>query len=49
MGHVAGSGGREVFTNFWWVNLRERDHIEDTGVEGIKIQSWIFRKLDVET
>jgi hypothetical protein len=46
-GHVAGSRGREVFTDFWWVNLRKRYNMDDTGVEGMKIRSWIFRKLDV--
>jgi len=33
----AGGGGRgraEVYTRFWWGNLRERDHLEDLGVEG---------------
>jgi len=28
-------GGRiEVYTKFWWGNLRERDHFEDPGVYG---------------
>jgi hypothetical protein len=27
-------GGRgEVYTGFWWGNLRERDHLEDPGVD----------------
>jgi len=28
-------GGRqEVYTGFWWESLRERDHLEDPGVDG---------------
>jgi hypothetical protein len=23
----------EVHTGFWWLNLRERDHLEDLGVD----------------
>jgi len=36
----------EVHTGFWWENLRERDHLEDTGVGGRIILRWIFRKWD---
>jgi len=34
-GHVArmGGGKGEVHTVFSWGNLRERDHLEDTGVD----------------
>jgi len=47
VGHVASVGGRgEMYTGFWWGNLRERDHLEDPGVDGTKI-SWIFRMWDV--
>jgi hypothetical protein len=31
---------------FWWGNLRERDHMEDPGVDGRIILRWIFRKWD---
>jgi hypothetical protein len=31
-GHVALWG--EVYTEFWWGNLRETDHLEDPGVDG---------------
>jgi hypothetical protein len=32
-------GRGQVYTRFWWGNLRERDHLEDLGVDGR-----IFRK-----
>jgi len=31
----------------WWGNLRERDHLEDTDVDGRIILRGIFRKWDV--
>ena len=37
-----------MFTVFWWGNLRERGHLEDTGVDDRIILRWIFRKWDVE-
>jgi hypothetical protein len=33
---------REVYAGSWWGNLRERDHLEDTGVDGRIILRWIF-------
>jgi hypothetical protein len=38
----------EVYTGFWWVNVRERDHLEDPGIGGTVILRWIFRKWDGE-
>jgi len=43
--HVWGRG--EVYTGFWWGNLRERDHLEDPGIVGWIILTWIFSKWDV--
>ena len=35
-------GRVEVYTGFWWRNLRERDHMEDTGVDGrIIFRKWV--------
>jgi len=46
-GHVARIGRGEVHTVFWCGNLRERDHLEDPGVDGKIILRWIFTKWDV--
>jgi len=35
-------GRREVYTGFWWGNPRERDHMENTGVDGrIIFRKWV--------
>jgi hypothetical protein len=39
-------GREEVCTGFWWGNLRERDCLEDPGIDVRKILRWI-RKCDV--
>jgi hypothetical protein len=40
-------GRGEAYTGFWCVNLRERDHWGDLGVDGRIILRRIFRKWDV--
>jgi hypothetical protein len=40
-------GRGEVYTGFWWGNLRERDHLGDLDVDGRIILRWVFRKWDV--
>ena len=41
-GHVARMG--EGCTEFWWGNVRERDHLGDPDADGRIILRWIFRK-----
>ena len=44
-GHVACMGGKdEVYTGFWWGNIRERDHLEDPGLYGGIILKLICNK-----
>jgi hypothetical protein len=33
----------EVHTGFWWGNLKERDHLENLGVDGRAILKWILK------
>jgi len=37
----------KAYTGLWWGYLRERDHLEDPGVDWRIILRWIFRKWDV--
>jgi len=34
----------EVYTEFWWGGLRERDHLGGPDLDGRIILRWIFRK-----
>jgi hypothetical protein len=38
--------GREVYTGFWWGNLKARDHLEGPGVDERIILKWIFKTWD---
>jgi len=47
-GYVTRMGERRgVCGDFWWGNLRERDHLGDPGLDGRIILKWIFRNWDV--
>ena len=39
-----GWGKGEAYTGFWWGNLRERDHLEVSAVDGRIILRLNFRK-----
>ena len=45
-GRVARIGEKRVHTGLWCGNLREREHLEDRGVDGRIIIRWILRKND---
>ena len=45
--HVALMGETEMPTKCWWGNVRERDHLEDLGVEG-SILKWILQRDKIE-
>jgi len=36
----------EMYTGFWWENLRETDYFEGSGVDWRIILRWIIRKWD---
>jgi hypothetical protein len=40
-------GKGEVYTGFWWGNLRERDHLGEPGVDWKIILNSVFRKCDM--
>jgi len=46
-GHVARMRDSIGATGFWWANRREKDHLEDPGVDGRLIFRWILRKCNV--
>ena len=46
VGYVARMGRGEVYTGFWWGNLRERDHLEYPGLDERIILKCIFRMWD---
>ena len=43
-GHVACMGDRRGAYGVWWGDLKERDHLEDVGIDGRLILRWIFKK-----
>jgi hypothetical protein len=37
---------REVHREFWWGDLRERDHLKNLGLDGKIILKWVIKKWD---
>jgi hypothetical protein len=37
-----------VHAGAWWGGVRERQHLDDPGVDGKMTLNWIFRKCDRE-
>ena len=46
LGHLGETG--EMGAGFWWVELSEREQLEDLGVDGRIILKRIFEKRDGE-
>jgi hypothetical protein len=44
MWHICGTG--EVHTQFWWEDLREREHLEDLDIGGRIILKGTLNKWD---
>ena len=44
MWHIWGTG--EMHIGFWWGDLRERDHMEDLGLDGRIILKWVLKEWD---
>ena len=43
--HVARTGRGEVYTGHWCENLKERDHLEDPGLDGRIIKKLALQKV----
>jgi hypothetical protein len=39
-------GGGKVHTEFWWGDLKERDHLENLGADERIILKWIVKEYD---
>jgi hypothetical protein len=42
------TGKRRCLYRFYWENLKERDHLENSSIDGSIILRWIFSKWDGE-
>jgi len=47
VGHVACKGESRCSAEWWFANLKERDHLEGKGVDGRVMLKWIWRRWHV--
>jgi hypothetical protein len=47
LGHVAHMGRGEVHAGFLWGNVRDRDCLEELGIECRSVLKWLFNKWDM--
>jgi len=45
----SGLWARKIRTDFWWGNLKERDHSNYRGVDGRMILKWILNEIEWES
>jgi hypothetical protein len=45
VGGACGTHGRGKCKRFWWESPKEKDHLEDRGVDGRIGSEWVFRIL----
>jgi hypothetical protein len=48
-GYVTSMSEKNLHTEFWWGDLRERDHLKDQGIDGRIILKLMFKNWDKET
>jgi hypothetical protein len=46
MGGACGTYGGKLQTGFQWGDMRERNHLEDLGIDGRIILKWILKNWD---
>jgi len=44
LGPMARIGGREIRTQFWWINMTRINHLEDISVDESIILKWVLRE-----
>jgi hypothetical protein len=45
-GHVASIERGKAYAGFWWGNVRERNRLEDPGIDRRIVLRWIYWKWD---